>query len=289
VWSKAGAGEGDTTTPPHTVYCGKLVVDAGIASGAAGGRSRYTLSAAELAAVLGSTVTSSIEARIASGQTFAATAIYTAVTPVVAAWVHSTAYKVGDAVLETGADGGRHFVCVVAGTSGVALAEPTWVSYSLGDEITDNDITWVACYTNSISSTGSVMTTTQSDDKWYKVAAGPVYVPLNATAVYFDIYAAGQAAAEGTFYVAEPVLKIGSLTSRGLQLGQNEFATSVKIGPNRIYFGTAPPAVASTWYNQGDVCFKSDIGAAGIIGWSCITSGVAGAAVWQKWPVSAAV
>jgi hypothetical protein len=128
------------------------------------------------------------------------------------------------------------------------------------------------------------MTTTQSDDKWYKVAAGPVYVPLNATACYFDIYTAGQAAAVGTFYIAEPVLKIGSLTSRGLQLGQNEFAASVKIGPNKLSWGAAAPGASTGWHQQGDLHVLTGSVGGGIPAYYCSVSGLDAAATWVQLP-----
>jgi hypothetical protein len=57
-----------------------------------------------------------------------------------AAWTATTAYSLGDIVRPATWDN-RFYECVVAGTS--AGAEPTF-NTTLGDETTDNDITWQA-------------------------------------------------------------------------------------------------------------------------------------------------
>jgi hypothetical protein len=56
------------------------------------------------------------------------------------AWVLSTAYSLGDIIRPTTWDN-RFYECVVAGTS--AGTEPTW-NTTLGDETTDNTVTWQA-------------------------------------------------------------------------------------------------------------------------------------------------
>jgi len=58
------------------------------------------------------------------------------------AWAASTGYSLGNLVRGLAAWNNRIFQCVVAGTS--AGSEPSWDT-DVGDETTDNTVTWLCC------------------------------------------------------------------------------------------------------------------------------------------------
>jgi hypothetical protein len=233
TWTQSGVGQADTNR--HlTSYAGKLV-----STGTA--YINYTLTAEERAMVLGSYITGSAWAMLPSGQTFSANGLTLGVTASVPAWSASTPYKVGEAVTGSGANG-RFFVCVQAGTSGASA--PSWTDI-IGAEYTDGTAKWVCIYSSGSSYIAWPMGTSQSNDTWYKLSAG-CYIPSNATQVYLQVNTFAQTAGSGTCYIAEPAVHIGNRPSRGIQQGKDEHESQVKIGGNRMTWGSVIPTNASS-------------------------------------------
>ncbi len=274
TWTKCGNGETDTTRHLST-YCAKLM-----STGTA--YLNYTMSAEERAMVLGSYITGSAWAMLPSGQTFSSNGVILGVTASVPAWSASTTYKAGDGVIGSGVNG-RFFVCVQSGTSGASA--PSWTD-TIGAEYTDGTARWVCVYGSGSSYIAWPMGTAQSNDTWYKLSAG-CYIPSNATQVYLQVNSFAQTAGCGTCYVAEPTVHIGNRPSRGIQQGRDEHESQVKIGGNRMTWGSVIPTNASSplynqWAQKGDVHWNTGAAAGGAPGWVCTTSGMNNAgAVWK--------
>ena len=280
-----GWGEGDGTWTKETSVVHGTTNSAKVNTNGHTLYPTYTLNADQLKQVLGQYINFSMWIKVPAGTFSTYPAVY--IFPTVPTRVDSTAYSIGDCVQPTVTNGFMYKVISGTGDFKTDAAPPTYPTTEYRTVVDHNVTLMCLAIGNSSYSTTPILVADAG--KWKQFSVGH-YTPFNATGCQLAVYLYRTTApADVDYYLSEPCLIKGGLGPKGVIPGYGEFQSPIHVGANNVYFGTAPPAVANTWYAQGDICFNSAIAAAGIPGWSCITGGVAGAAVWQKWAVTAAL
>ena len=173
------------------------------------------------------------------------------------------------------------FICEWGGTS--AATEPAWDTAHGATPQTDSTCTWRYIpnkVDTSVTQPASDPTHGYQVGTWRKYICTQ-YIPRTCWQLTPGWTFKPSQSGSGAFYLAEPVLNVGSQASRGVLPAGNEVPTAFYIGGCKFDRGTAAP-IDGSWCNVGDTRFNSAPAAGGTPGWVCTTSGTAGGtAVWK--------